>query len=51
MVPDSVGPMLGVNAWHRNWKFGNALYAHCEGFEGFESAVAAKQMAGREATT
>ena len=42
--------MLGVNAQHRNWKFGNALYAHCEGFEGFESAVAAKQMAGVEAT-
>ena len=51
MVPNSVGPMLGVNAPHRNWKFGNALYAHCEGFECFESAVAAKQMAGVEATT
>ena len=50
---DSVGPMLGVGALHRNWKFGNALYAHCEGkggFEAFESAVAAKQMAGVEAT-
>ena len=51
MVPNSVGPMLGVSARHRNWKFGNALYAHCEGFEGFESAVAAKQMAGVKATT
>ena len=51
MVPDSVEPMLEVNAQRRNWKFGNALYAHCEGFEGFESAVAAKQMAGVEATT
>ena len=54
VVPNSVGPMLGVNAPHRNWKFGNALYAHCEGFEGFEgfeSAVAANQMASAGATT
>ena len=48
---DSVGPMLGVSAQHRNWKFGNALYALCEGFEGFESAVAAKQMASVRALT
>ena len=51
MVPNSVGPMLGVNAQHRNWNFGNALYAHCEGFECFESAVAANQMASAEAPT
>ena len=48
-MPNSVKLMLGVNARHRHWKFGNTLYAHCEGFDAFESAVAAKQMASQAA--